>query len=83
MNAYGYPEADAGSVVVVLGPVTGDLSISDVDGVWRGPDDGSGYVYVGATLSAGTDTDGDGWQDVLAGAQGKVLKAELRRLYGR
>ena len=70
VNAYGYPEADAGSVFVVLGPVTGDLSISDVDGVWLGPDDGGGYVYVGATLSAGTDTDGDGWQDVLAGAQG-------------
>ncbi len=62
--AAGAPDAEAGAVVVVYGPVTGAVSDSDADVVLLGEASGDG---AGAALAAG-DTDGDGVPDLVIGA---------------
>lgn len=56
--------ADSGAVFVVRGPVTGTVPLTDSPGIRVGPELFSAF---GAALAAG-DLDGDGTDDVAAGA---------------
>ncbi len=58
---------DAGLVYVVLGPVTGDVSLSDAPLQLLAQQENGG---AGTSLSLGGDVDGDGLADLLVGADG-------------
>ena len=55
----------AGAVYVVSGPLTGTLSLAAADATVLGT---SSVQFLGATVHAGTDFDGDGIDDLLMGA---------------
>ena len=56
---------DGGLVYVVLGPVSGERSLSQADGRLSGDRVGA---LAGTALAGGGDVDGDGWVDLLVGA---------------
>lgn len=65
VGAYSAPENDGfGQVSVFLGPVSGELSVSDADTLLTGLDDDD---YAGFALSVG-DIDADGYADLCIGA---------------
>ncbi|MFT5686933.1 MAG: hypothetical protein ACI8RZ_007890 [Myxococcota bacterium] len=65
VGAYSAPENDGlGQVSVFLGPITGELSVSDADTLLSGVDDDD---YAGFSLSVG-DIDADGSADLCIGA---------------
>jgi hypothetical protein len=57
---------DGRVAVLVGGSGTGNVAITDADGVWRGP---NSYDYLGETVGGG-DLDGDGRDDLVIGAWG-------------
>ena len=65
----GAPPADSsrGAVYVVNGPATGAITVSDVDATVSGTSSGYLYDYLGSEVTA-DDVDGDGYDDLLAGA---------------
>jgi hypothetical protein len=61
-DAYG---RDDGTVHLVYGPIAGPLSLADAGTVVNGPHDNA---FLGEPVAAAGDVDGDGLDDVLAGA---------------
>lgn len=59
--------SEAGAAYLLLGPVTGTHSLSDVDAVTRGTAEDAGH---GSVLIGGVDLNADGRDDVLVGAPG-------------
>jgi hypothetical protein len=57
---------DAGSTYVLLGPVTGSISLSDADAVLSGD---SSSDQSGTFVQGGEDVNGDGFDDILIGAR--------------
>ena len=55
----------AGVAYLLLGPVTGTVSLADADGEFRGLDE---LESVGTAVSGAGDMDGDGLDDILVGA---------------
>ena len=66
VGAYG-ANSYAGAAYVVLGPVSGDLSLADADAKLTGE---ATNDYAGASVAGVGDVDGDGLDDVLVGARG-------------
>ena len=66
-SAYDGPGTDSGAAYLVLGPVTGSVSMADADARYTGAasEDGAGYA-----LDNAGDVDGDGQPDLLIGAWG-------------
>ncbi|MFT5682451.1 MAG: hypothetical protein ACI8RZ_003369 [Myxococcota bacterium] len=60
-------EGSAGAAYVVLGGVSGDMSLGDADWVLRGESDGE---EAGAGMGAAGDVDGDGLADLLISGTG-------------
>ena len=66
VSANGFASNYAGAVYVFRGPLTSDLTASDADAAVEG----SGtYEYLGYSVDVADDIDGDGLQDVVAGAR--------------
>ena len=64
IGAYGV-SSYAGAVYLVYGPITGLVDLAVADAEIRG---NSSYDYLGFSVSAGGDVDGDGVGDILMGA---------------
>ncbi|MCK6526852.1 FG-GAP-like repeat-containing protein [Myxococcota bacterium] len=60
-------EVDAGAAYLVLGPVSGEISLADAEAKRTGHTE---YDHAGRSLAAAGDLDGDGHGDVLIGAPG-------------
>lgn len=58
---------DAGAAYLVLGPVSGTVSLADADGTWTGE---TRYDNVGGAVAGAGDVDADGYPDWLVGATG-------------
>ena len=59
--------ADAGAVYVLLGPVSGEVSLADADAKLLGESEDDKVVSSSKQLRGGTDADGDGADDYLIG----------------
>ncbi len=73
--AVGAPGAWAGSggaAYLLRGPLEGDLSLAEADGMWEGPEDGA---HLGRALAGGRDIDGDGRAELLIIASGDAESA--------
>ena len=68
VGAYGEDIDGLGAAYVVLGPVTGDASLSTADAKLSGENAGD---YAGWCVSTAGDVDNDGYDDVLVGAYGE------------
>ncbi len=64
----GTSSTEVGKAWLVLGPVSGDLSLSEADSAWRGA---SSEDHAGTAVAMAGDTDGDGLVDLLVGADGE------------
>ena len=60
--------ADSGAIYLVHGPVSGDLDLASADARFAGEANGDELGY-GAGVSNAGDVDGDGYQDLIAGAR--------------
>ena len=67
VSAYGY-DSYRGVVYLVSGPVSGDIDLSTV--TRRTGESSSTLSYAGNTVATAGDVDGDGFDDVLVGAEG-------------
>ena len=66
---------DAGSAYLLLGPISGEISLSASDGIFRGGEEGA---YLGSGLSGVGDLDEDGTDDFILGAHGVEVDGESR-----
>lgn len=64
-NGEGSAGAEAGAAYLVLGPVTGEVSLTDADAKFVGE---AAYDWAGAAVASAGDVDGDGLDDLLIGA---------------
>ena len=71
----GAPKADsnAGRAYLLYGPLTEDVELSDADAVFTGE---AASNFVGRSLDGAGDVDGDGYRDMLMGAQGEDTGAK-------
>jgi len=65
VGAYQYMSQGPGKAYLVLGPVTGNMSLAAADAVLVGEDT---FDRAGAAVAGGGDVNGDGFDDVLVGA---------------
>jgi hypothetical protein len=66
---------DAGSAYLLLGPISGDISLTDSDAIFRGGADGA---YLGSGLSGVGDLDEDGTDDFIIGAHGVEVDGDAK-----
>ncbi len=59
--------SDAGAAYLVLGPITGNVALSDAELKLTGEDTSD---YAGTAVAGAGDVDGDGYDDILVGAYG-------------
>jgi hypothetical protein len=71
----GAPKADssAGRAYLLYGPITEDVDLSDADAVFTGEDVNN---FVGRSIDGAGDVNGDGFRDMLMGAQGEDTGAK-------
>jgi hypothetical protein len=71
----GAPKADssAGRAYIVYGPISADMDLADAGAVLKGE---AANNFVGRTLDGAGDVDGDGYRDLLLGAQGEDTGAK-------
>jgi hypothetical protein len=66
---------DAGTAYLLLGPISGEISLTDSDALFRGAADGA---YLGSGLSVVGDLDEDGTDDFILGAHGVEVDGDSK-----
>ena len=67
------PDSKAGWTYLVYGPITEDVDLSDAGAIFKGE---SSNHFIGRSVDGAGDVNGDGYRDLLFGAQGEDTGAK-------